>query len=163
MKLKQNYLNPHFSLTSLTSRPPHTPHPLTPPALDAPRDLHVVGVTETTMSLEWKRPLAKLDAYRLVHVSADGHKAEVTVPGSSDTHTLRGLTSGMLYTVSITAERGRRTSAHATVSAHTGQCSPCPLPYHCRVALDDPLSRVNTCILTSDWLIGRPGHLLIKR
>ena len=73
------------------------------------------------MMLEWKPPLAKLDSYRLVYVSADGHRAEDTVPGSSESHTLRGLTPGMLYTVSISAERGRRTSAPATISAPTGQ------------------------------------------
>lgn len=90
-------------------------------ALDAPKDLTVAEVTETTMTLEWKHPLAKLDSYRLVYVSADGHRAEDVVPGSSESHTLRGLTPGMLYTISISAERGRRTSAPATISAPTGQ------------------------------------------
>ncbi|XP_059920201.1 tenascin-like isoform X2 [Gadus macrocephalus] len=93
-------------------------------ALDAPRDLRVVGVTETTMSLEWRRPMAKLDGYRLVRVSPDGHKAEVTVPGSADTHTLRGLSPGTLYTISIAAERGRRTSTPTTVSAPTEEEKP---------------------------------------
>ncbi|XP_029365743.1 tenascin isoform X3 [Echeneis naucrates] len=93
-------------------------------ALDAPKDLTVTGVTETTMMLEWKRPLAKLDSYRLVYVSADGSKAEDVVPGSSESHTLRGLTPGMVYTISITAERGRRMSAPATISAPTDLGSP---------------------------------------
>uniref|UniRef100_A0A671VCM5 Tenascin Cb n=1 Tax=Sparus aurata TaxID=8175 RepID=A0A671VCM5_SPAAU len=88
-------------------------------ALDAPKDLTVAQVTETTMMLEWKSPLAKLDSFRLVYVSADGHRAEEVVPGSSESHTLRSLTPGMLYTISITAERGRRTSAPATISAPT--------------------------------------------
>uniref|UniRef100_A0A665UXL5 Tenascin C n=1 Tax=Echeneis naucrates TaxID=173247 RepID=A0A665UXL5_ECHNA len=93
-------------------------------ALDAPKDLTVTGVTETTMMLEWKRPLAKLDSYRLVYVSADGSKAEDVVPGSSESHTLRGLTPGMVYTISITAERGRRMSAPATISAPTEEEKP---------------------------------------
>ncbi|XP_019716544.1 tenascin isoform X2 [Hippocampus comes] len=88
-------------------------------ALDAPKDLTVAEVTETTMMLEWRRPLAKLDSYRLVHVSADGQRVEEVVPGGSESHTLRGLTPGMLYTISITAERGRRTSAPSTISAPT--------------------------------------------
>uniref|UniRef100_A0A672H8D8 Tenascin C n=1 Tax=Salarias fasciatus TaxID=181472 RepID=A0A672H8D8_SALFA len=88
-------------------------------ALDAPRDLTVTEVTETTMTLEWKRPRAKLDSYRLVYVSADGHRAEDVVPGGAESHTLRGLTPGMLYTISISAERGRRTSVPATISAPT--------------------------------------------
>ncbi|XP_070760058.1 tenascin isoform X1 [Enoplosus armatus] len=93
-------------------------------ALDAPKDLTVSEVTETTMVLEWKRPLAKLDSFRLVYVSADGHRAEDVVPGSSESHTLRGLTPGMLYTVSITAERGRRASAPTTISAPTEEEKP---------------------------------------
>ncbi|XP_014869051.1 PREDICTED: tenascin-like isoform X3 [Poecilia mexicana] len=93
-------------------------------ALDAPRELTVAEVTETTMMLEWKRPQAKLDSYRLVYVSADGQRAEDSVPGSSESHTLRGLNPGMMYTVSVTAERGRRSSAPATVSAATDLGSP---------------------------------------
>ncbi|XP_037633006.1 tenascin-like isoform X3 [Sebastes umbrosus] len=93
-------------------------------ALDAPKDLTVAEVTETTMMLEWKRPLAKLDSFRLVYVSADGHRAEEVVPASSESHILRGLTPGMLYTISIIAERGRRTSAPTTISAPTDLGSP---------------------------------------
>ncbi|XP_059192820.1 tenascin isoform X3 [Centropristis striata] len=93
-------------------------------ALDAPKDLTVAEVTETTMMVEWKRPLAKLDSYRLVYVSADGHRVEEVVPGSSESHILRALTPGMLYTISITAERGRRTSAPTTISAPTDLGSP---------------------------------------
>ncbi|KAM8865304.1 tenascin isoform 1-T2 [Synchiropus picturatus] len=93
-------------------------------ALDAPKDFAVAVVTETTMIVEWKRPLAKFDSYRLVHVSADGQRAEEVLPSSSDTHTLRGLTPGMLYTLSITAERGRRTSAPSTISAPTEEEKP---------------------------------------
>ncbi|XP_068559367.1 tenascin isoform X3 [Cebidichthys violaceus] len=93
-------------------------------ALDAPKDLTVAEVTETTMMLEWKRPLAKLDSFRLVYVSADGHRAEDVVPGSSESHILRGLTPGMLYTISIIAERGRRTSAPTTISAPTEEEKP---------------------------------------
>lgn len=88
-------------------------------ALDAPKDLAVVEVTETTMTLSWKKPLAKIDIYRLVYVSADGRKAEAVVQGNSVTHTLRNLGPGMLYTVTITAERGRRQSAAATISSPT--------------------------------------------
>ncbi|KAM9743872.1 tenascin isoform 3-T5 [Menidia menidia] len=93
-------------------------------ALDAPKDLTVTEVTETTMVLEWKRPVAKLDSYRLEYVSADGHKAQDVVPGGLESHALTGLTPGMLYTVRVSAERGRRTSAPATISAPTELGSP---------------------------------------
>ncbi|XP_006797617.1 tenascin isoform X2 [Neolamprologus brichardi] len=93
-------------------------------ALDAPKDLTVTEMTETTMMLEWRRPFAKLDSYRLVYISADGHRAEEVIPGSSETHTLRGLTPGMLYTINISAERGRRSSLPATISAPTEEEKP---------------------------------------
>lgn len=77
--------------------------------------------TETTLLLTWKVPLAKIDLYRLVFVSADGHKAEVEVPGDANTHVLRNLKPGMVYTITLTSERGRKKSAPATISASTGQ------------------------------------------
>ncbi|XP_072289108.1 tenascin isoform X2 [Eucyclogobius newberryi] len=93
-------------------------------ALDAPKDLAVTEVSETTMTLQWKRPVAKLDSYRLVYMSADGQRDEALVPSGAETHTFRSLTPGMLYTVRITAERGRRISAPATISAPTDLGAP---------------------------------------
>ncbi|XP_055360432.1 tenascin isoform X2 [Betta splendens] len=93
-------------------------------ALDRPKDLTVSEVAETTMTVGWRRPLAKLDSFRLVYVSADGHRAEELLPSSSESYTLKGLTPGMLYRINITAERGRRTSAPASVSAATEEEKP---------------------------------------
>lgn len=72
------------------------------------------------MLLEWRHPQAKLDSYRLVHVSADGHRNEEVLPGDLKSYSLMELTPGMLYTISINAERGSRTSAPITISAFTG-------------------------------------------
>ncbi|XP_055080142.1 tenascin isoform X2 [Periophthalmus magnuspinnatus] len=93
-------------------------------ALDAPKDLAVTEVSETSMTLQWKRPVAKVDSYKLMYVSADGQKDEAVVLSGIETHTFRSLTPGMLYTIKITAERGRRTSAPATVSAPTDLGAP---------------------------------------
>lgn len=90
-------------------------------ALDAPKELTAAEVEETTLTLKWKRPLAKLDVFRVVYVSADGHRAEEEIPASSESHALRGLTPGMLYTISITAERGSKTSLPATIFVATGR------------------------------------------
>uniref|UniRef100_A0AAR2LJQ8 Tenascin C n=1 Tax=Pygocentrus nattereri TaxID=42514 RepID=A0AAR2LJQ8_PYGNA len=89
--------------------------------LDAPKDLEVAETSETTLVLIWRRPVAKIDIYRLVFVSADGHRAELEVPGSASTYTLRNLSPGMLYTITLTSERGRKKSAPASLSASTGQ------------------------------------------
>ncbi|XP_017546742.1 tenascin isoform X3 [Pygocentrus nattereri] len=92
--------------------------------LDAPKDLEVAETSETTLVLIWRRPVAKIDIYRLVFVSADGHRAELEVPGSASTYTLRNLSPGMLYTITLTSERGRKKSAPASLSASTGLGTP---------------------------------------
>lgn len=79
--------------------------------------------SETTLVLVWKKPMAKIDIYRLVFVSADGRRTEVEVPGGANTHTLVNLTPGMMYTITLVAERIRRKSAPATITASTGRLS----------------------------------------
>uniref|UniRef100_A0AAY4EAU6 Tenascin C n=1 Tax=Denticeps clupeoides TaxID=299321 RepID=A0AAY4EAU6_9TELE len=87
--------------------------------LDAPRDLEVADSTETSMTLVWKRPRAKISNYRLVFVSADGRREEVDVPSAATTYTLNNLTPGVRYSISLTAERGRKKSEPAMLSAST--------------------------------------------
>lgn len=65
--------------------------------------------------------MAKIDVYKLVVMGADGHKAEFDVPDSVSTYILRNLNPGMLYTITLTAERGRKKSAPASIQASTGQ------------------------------------------
>uniref|UniRef100_A0A671R218 Zmp:0000000846 n=1 Tax=Sinocyclocheilus anshuiensis TaxID=1608454 RepID=A0A671R218_9TELE len=92
--------------------------------LDPPRDLEVRDSTETTLELVWKRPRAKISTYRLAFVSADGRREEVELPVTATTYTLSGLSPGMRYTVTLVAERGRRRSAPATVTASTEEQRP---------------------------------------
>uniref|UniRef100_A0A8C1ZA92 Zmp:0000000846 n=1 Tax=Cyprinus carpio TaxID=7962 RepID=A0A8C1ZA92_CYPCA len=98
---------------------PATTNALT--VLDPPRDLEVRDSTETTLELVWKRPRAKVSTYRLAFVSADGRREEVELPATTTAYTLSGLSPGMRYTVILVAERGRRRSAPATVTASTGE------------------------------------------
>uniref|UniRef100_A0A673K4A7 Tenascin-like n=1 Tax=Sinocyclocheilus rhinocerous TaxID=307959 RepID=A0A673K4A7_9TELE len=92
--------------------------------LDPPRDLEVRDSTETTLELVWKRPRAKISTYRLAFVSADGRREEVELPATATAYTLSGLSPGMRYTVTLVAERGRRRSAPATVTASTEEQRP---------------------------------------
>ncbi|KAM9464591.1 tenascin-like isoform 3-T6 [Salvelinus alpinus] len=90
-------------------------------ALDAPKNLEVESSSETEMVLVWQKPVAKIDKYKLEYVSADGRRAEVT-PFSRDVkYTMRNLTPGMLYTITLTAERGHRQSGPTTISATTAE------------------------------------------
>ncbi|TRY94045.1 hypothetical protein DNTS_011953 [Danionella cerebrum] len=92
--------------------------------LDAPKDLQVSETTETTLTLVWKRPVAKIDSYNLVFISADGVRTELEIPASANTFPLSGLNPGMMYTITLTAHRGRMMSVPATLSASTGLGTP---------------------------------------
>uniref|UniRef100_A0A8C7RCX3 Tenascin Cb n=1 Tax=Oncorhynchus mykiss TaxID=8022 RepID=A0A8C7RCX3_ONCMY len=80
-------------------------------ALDAPKNLEVESSTETQLVLVWQKPVAKIDKYKLLYVSADGYRAELTPFSNDIKYTLRNLTPGMLYTITLTAERGHNKPA----------------------------------------------------
>ncbi|XP_048181489.1 tenascin isoform X3 [Corvus hawaiiensis] len=87
--------------------------------LDNPKDLEVSDPTETTLSLRWRRPVAKFDRYRLVYTGPSGKKSEVEVPVDSTSFLLRGLDAGTEYTISLQAEKGRHKSKPTTVKGST--------------------------------------------
>uniref|UniRef100_A0A8C9VTS7 Tenascin C n=1 Tax=Scleropages formosus TaxID=113540 RepID=A0A8C9VTS7_SCLFO len=90
--------------------------------LDAPRDLELSDSSETSLTINWRRPRAKIDHYRLNYVSADSPQEEVVVPGDATSYTINSLNPGMQYNISLVAERGRQKSNQATLSASTGEC-----------------------------------------
>ncbi|XP_071008674.1 tenascin isoform X7 [Oncorhynchus clarkii lewisi] len=92
--------------------------------LDGPKDLEVSESTETSMTLVWKRPRAKIPIYRLVYISKDGRREEVEVPGTATSYNLNNLTPGMMYTITLVAERGSKKSTPATLSASTEELRP---------------------------------------
>ncbi|XP_029545076.2 tenascin-like isoform X1 [Oncorhynchus nerka] len=92
--------------------------------LDGPKDMEVSESTETSMTLVWRRPRAKITLYRLVYISRDGRREEVDVPGTATTYVLTNLTPGMLYTITLVAERGSKKSPPVTLSASTGLGAP---------------------------------------
>ncbi|XP_039939448.1 tenascin isoform X3 [Hirundo rustica] len=92
--------------------------------LDNPKDLEVSEPTETTLSLRWRRPVAKFDRYRLVYTGASGKKGEVEIPVDSTSFLLQGLDPGTEYTISLQAEKGRHKSKPTTVKGSTVVGSP---------------------------------------
>ncbi|KAI1232057.1 Tenascin [Lamprotornis superbus] len=87
--------------------------------LDNPKELEVSEPTETTLSLRWRRPVAKFDRYRLVYSTAAGKRGEVEIPVDSSSFLLRGLEPGTEYTISLLAEKGRHKSKPTTVTGST--------------------------------------------
>ncbi|NXC04953.1 TENA protein, partial [Orthonyx spaldingii] len=89
--------------------------------LDNPKDLEVSEPTETTLSLRWRRPVAKFDRYRLLYSSPAGKEGEVEIPVDSSSFLLRGLEAGTEYTISLQAEKGRHKSKPTTVKGSTAK------------------------------------------
>ncbi|XP_028273467.1 tenascin isoform X6 [Parambassis ranga] len=87
--------------------------------LDAPTDFEETESTETSLTVRWQKPQAKIRGYRLVYVSRDGQVEEVEIPSTATTYVLTNLTPGMRYTLTLTAERGHRRSAFVSMSAST--------------------------------------------
>ncbi|XP_073716500.1 tenascin isoform X6 [Misgurnus anguillicaudatus] len=92
--------------------------------IDAPRDLEVQSSTETSMNLIWKRPRAKISGYSLTFASPDGRREQIDLPATTTSHTLKRLTPGVQYDVTLVAERGKRKSSPVTLSASTEDKTP---------------------------------------
>ncbi|XP_033951181.1 tenascin-like isoform X3 [Pseudochaenichthys georgianus] len=92
--------------------------------IDPPRDFTELESTETSLTLSWQKPQAKVGAYRLVYVSRDGEVEEVEIPPTETSHVLYNLIPGMSYTVTLAAERGLKRSTPVTLSATTGLSTP---------------------------------------
>uniref|UniRef100_A0A3Q1HWF9 Uncharacterized protein n=1 Tax=Anabas testudineus TaxID=64144 RepID=A0A3Q1HWF9_ANATE len=91
--------------------------------IDPPRGFEEVESTETSLTLRWQKPQAKVSGYRLVYVSKDVQMEEVEIPASATSFVLSDLTPGMSYTLTLTAERGHKRSTPATLTASTGGSS----------------------------------------
>ncbi|KAM6901913.1 LOW QUALITY PROTEIN: tenascin-like [Lycodopsis pacificus] len=87
--------------------------------IDPPRDLEEVESTETSLALRWRKPRAKVGAYRLVYVSRDGQVGEVEIPPAATSYVLSDLSPGVSYTLTLAAERGFKRSTPVTLSAST--------------------------------------------
>ncbi|XP_026513103.1 tenascin isoform X5 [Terrapene carolina triunguis] len=87
--------------------------------LDNPKDLAVSDSTEMTLSLSWRRPLAKFDRYRLTYMIPSGRKNEIEIPADSTSYILRGLEPGTEYTITLVAEKGRHKSKPTMVKGST--------------------------------------------
>ncbi|KAI9534845.1 hypothetical protein NQZ68_010231 [Dissostichus eleginoides] len=89
--------------------------------IDPPRDFKEMESTETSLTLSWQKPQAKVGAYSLVYVSRDGEVEEVEIPPTETSHVLYNLIPGMSYTVTLAAERGLKKSTPVTLSATTAE------------------------------------------
>uniref|UniRef100_A0A8C4DTC4 Tenascin n=1 Tax=Dicentrarchus labrax TaxID=13489 RepID=A0A8C4DTC4_DICLA len=94
--------------------------PTTTNAATGERDFKDVDSTETSLTLRWQKPRAKVSGYRLVYVSKDGQVEEEEVPATATSYVLSNLTPGMSYTITLTAERGHKRSMPVTLPDELG-------------------------------------------
>ncbi|XP_039635989.1 tenascin-like isoform X2 [Perca fluviatilis] len=87
--------------------------------IDPPRGFEKIESTETSLTLKWQKPRAKVGAYRLEYVSRDGQAEEVEIPATATRYVLSNLTPGMSYTLTLAAERGHKRSTPVTLPAST--------------------------------------------
>ncbi|KAM4020324.1 tenascin isoform 4-T4 [Anomaloglossus baeobatrachus] len=96
--------------------------------LDTPKYLRKLSQTDTTITLEWKNPLAKIDFYRLKFAPlSGGDHEEITVPRSNQATTkatLTGLRPGTEYGIGLTAVKQDKESSPATINAATDLDAP---------------------------------------
>ncbi|XP_015243024.1 PREDICTED: tenascin-like isoform X3 [Cyprinodon variegatus] len=92
--------------------------------LDPPRDFKQIRSTETSLSVSWQKPQAKLSGYRLEYMSRDGQAEQVDIPASANTFVLSDLIPGMSYTMTLTAERGHKRSRPVSLTASTAGLEP---------------------------------------
>uniref|UniRef100_A0A7N8X070 Tenascin-like n=1 Tax=Mastacembelus armatus TaxID=205130 RepID=A0A7N8X070_9TELE len=76
--------------------------------IDPPRGFEKSESTETSLTVRWQKPQAKVSGYRLVYVPRDGQVEEVEIPATATSYVLSNLTPGMSYTLTLTAERGHK-------------------------------------------------------
>uniref|UniRef100_A0A671WGR1 Tenascin Ca n=1 Tax=Sparus aurata TaxID=8175 RepID=A0A671WGR1_SPAAU len=89
--------------------------------IDPPTDFKDVESTETSLTLRWVKPRAKVGRYRLVYVSKDGQVEEEEIPATATSFVLPNLTPGMSYSITLTAERGHKRSTPVTLSDELGK------------------------------------------
>lgn len=88
--------------------------------IDPPRGFEVTESTETSLTLKWQKPQAKVSGYMLVYVSGDSQLVEVEIPATATSYVVSNLTPGMSYNLILTAERGHKRSTPVTLPASTG-------------------------------------------
>ncbi|XP_062342905.1 tenascin isoform X1 [Osmerus eperlanus] len=94
--------------------------------ISGPKNLHVVKTTTTSVVVQWEQPQGEIDRYRLSVApneaagSAKGSQ-ELTLPPERDSAQIDGLVPGVLYDITLVAERGRSKSKPATVQATPGK------------------------------------------
>ncbi|XP_069771709.1 tenascin-X-like [Narcine bancroftii] len=90
-------------------------------AIDSPRSLRVMAVTDSTITLQWESSVADVSLYRIKYSSKSSRSGELEVSGKDQTATLERLEKGTRYTITLVAEEGKMKSEPVITTATTGK------------------------------------------
>ncbi|XP_061549960.1 tenascin-N isoform X1 [Phycodurus eques] len=98
--------------------------------MDAPTNLLAQKETESSLKVSWEGVHAEIDGYVLTYRSPDGSNEEIPLGPDSNTYTIKGLRSGVIYTVYIWAVKGNKVSRKVSTQAETELDAPANLLAH---------------------------------
>lgn len=91
--------------------------------LSGPSNLRVVKTTTSTAVVQWEPALSEIDRYRLTVTPSNdraGRKQELTFDSSTSSAHITQLEAGLMYEVTLVAEKGRSKSEPVTTQATPG-------------------------------------------
>lgn len=95
------------------------------PDLGSPKGIRFSDVTDTSATVHWVTPRARVDSYRVTYVPVYGGNAKtLSVDGSSSQIVLPNLTPGVTYKVTVIAIKGQRESEPGSDSVTTALDKP---------------------------------------
>ncbi|GLD72479.1 tenascin-like isoform X1, partial [Lates japonicus] len=93
--------------------------------LGAPKGIRFSDVTDTSATVHWAVPRARVDSYKVTYVPAHGGNAKtLTVDNSESQTVLPNLTPGVTYEVTVVAVKGQRESEPGSDSVTTALDKP---------------------------------------
>ncbi|XP_061695147.1 tenascin-N [Syngnathoides biaculeatus] len=98
--------------------------------MDVPTNLLAQKETESSLKVSWDGVHAEIDGYVLTYSSPDGLSEEIPLGPDSRTYTIKGLRSGVVYTVHIRAVKGNKVSKKVSTQAETELDAPANLLVH---------------------------------
>ncbi|KAK5909243.1 hypothetical protein CesoFtcFv8_003191 [Champsocephalus esox] len=93
--------------------------------LGSPKGIRFSDVTDTSATVHWVVPRARVDSYRVTYVPAYGGNAKTLTVEGSEAHTvLSNLTPGVTYEVTVVSVKGQRESEPGSDSVTTALDKP---------------------------------------
>uniref|UniRef100_A0A8C7YSM3 Tenascin R (restrictin, janusin) n=1 Tax=Oryzias sinensis TaxID=183150 RepID=A0A8C7YSM3_9TELE len=147
----------HYTISLITIQGDSTSEPITASlvtGMDPPKELTVLDVTEDVVTINWIKPLASFEYYKLSYQSAKGRVDSVMIDSDVTNYTLSSLFPATEYEISLSAVRGSQESKVVSTSVFTAMDMPAELtalnitPQGALLRWKPPVSNVDNYVLT---------------